>query len=249
MKSKVAVITGAGSGIGRATAALFAEEGAKVVAVDMNLKAAKETADAIVAKGGTAMPIGADVSKAADVKGFIDKAIGEFSKIDVLYNNAGIMPISSIVDQTEEVWDKIMNVNLKGVYLGCKFAIPHMAKAGGGTIVNTASRLGIAGLPGHGAYCASKAGVILLTKVTALECAPLNIRVNCVCPGIVATPLLMGDSKVLPPDKEKLIQQSTPMKRPARPEEIAKVVLFLASDDASYMTGATIMVDGGRSVL
>jgi len=248
-KGKVAVITGAGSGIGRATALKFSDEGAKVVVSDIDELKATETAESIVQRGGEAIYVKTDVSKFKDVQNLINTAIAQYSKIDILHNNAGILINSNLVDMDEGDYGKVLAVNLKGVWLGSKVTIPHMIKKGGGVIVNTASRFGFFGAAGFGAYCASKAGVIALTKVLAIENAQHNIRVNCVCPGPVVTPMTMGDTSHLLPGPAKEVEERIPLKRPAQPEDVANAVLFLASDDASYITGVALLVDGGESAL
>jgi NAD(P)-dependent dehydrogenase (short-subunit alcohol dehydrogenase family) len=243
LEGKVALITGAGSGIGRATALLFAKEGAKVSVVDYVPAGGKETAKMVREAGGEAIFIEADVSKAADVEKMIKTTLDKYRRIDILYNNAGVMGAYAFTaDTPEKKWDTILNINLKGVFLGSKHVIPVMLNQGGGVIINTASTAGIVGLPGLPAYCASKAGVIQLTKTMALEYADQNIRVNCICPGGIMTAMTQppGPDEPLPP-----FRQSQPMRRFGQPEEIARAALYLASDDSSYVTGAALVVDGG----
>jgi len=244
LDGKVALITGAGSGIGRATALLFVKEGAKVVVVDYVPEGGEETVKMIREAGGEAIFIDADVSKAADVERMIKTTVDKYGRIDILYNNAGIMGAYAFTaDTPEKKWDTILNINLKGVFLGSRHAIPVMLNQGGGVIINTASTAGMLGLPGLPAYCASKAGVIQLTKTIALEYADQNIRVNCICPGGILTPMSR------PPDAADAVQppfrQSQPMRRFGEPEEVARAALYLASDDSSYVTGAALVVDGG----
>lgn len=239
LDGKVALITGAGSGIGRATALLLAKEGAKVTVVDRFPAGGRKTVRMIEEAGGEAMFIKADVSRSADVEKMVKTTVDTYGRIDILYNNAGILgTYAPAVHTTEEEWDSIIDTNLKGVFLGAKYAIPAMVNQGGGVIINTGSTSGILGVAGMPAYSASKAGVIQLTKVMALECANLNIRVNCICPGGIRTPMVRD----IP---EETFRKGQPVGRAGRPEEIAQAVLYLASDDASFATGAVLVVDGG----
>lgn len=243
LDGKVALITGAGSGIGRATALLFVKEGAKVVVVDYVPEGGEETVRMVREAGGEAIFIEADVSKAADVERMIKTTVDKYGRIDILYNNAGIMGAYTFTaDTPEKNWDTILNINLKGVFLGSKYVIPVMLNQGGGVIINTASTAGMIGLPGLPAYCASKAGVVQLTKTIALEYADQNIRVNCICPGGILTPMtqLPDPAEAQPP-----FRQSQPMRRFGGPEEVAQAALYLASDDSSYVTGIALVVDGG----
>lgn len=245
LRDKVAVITGAGSGIGRATALLFAAEGAKVVVADYSVEGGKETVKLIKEKGGEAIFVATDVSKVADVQKMIKTAIDKYGRLDILYNNAGIEgPLGPTENVSEADWDRVLSVNLKGVFLGSKYAIPQMLKQGGGVIINTASIAGLVGVANMPAYCASKGGIVLLTKTMALEYVKKNIRVNCICPGAVKTPMLdrfTGSQ----PEAEKLIRESEPMGRWSEPEEIAQAALYLASDQSSFVTGTALVVDGG----
>lgn len=244
LDGKVALITGAASGIGRATSLLFCEEGAKVVVVDCVSAGGEETVKLIREAGGDAIFIEADVSKTADVTRMIGTTVDTFGRIDILYNNAGIMGNTWIqtADIPDSQWDKIIATNLRGVFLGTKYVIPLMIKQGGGVIVNTASTAGLIGLPGLPAYCASKAGVIQLTKVSALEYAGQNIRVNCICPGGILTPM---SAPVPPGEPGPEFRHPQPMGKFADPEEIAKAALYLACDDSAYVTGIALTVDGG----
>ena len=191
LESKVALITGAGSGIGRATAELFAKEGAKVIVADYNAESSQLTVRSIKESGGQATFVQADVSKAIDAERMVRAAVNTYGRLDILHNNAGIFVKPTPAHElTEDVWDRVFDINIKGVWLGCKYAIPELIKAGGGAIVNTASMAGIRGRPYTSAYCASKGAVVMFTKTLAIELAPYNIRVNCICPGAVNTPFL-----------------------------------------------------------
>jgi len=242
LDGKVALITGAASGIGRASALLFAEEGAKVAVADYVPAQGQETVKMIEEAGGEAIFIEADVSKAADVEKMVKTTVDTYGRIDILFNNAGIMgAFAPTAKTTEEKWDLIMNINLKGVFLGSKYAIPVMLDQGGGVIVNTASTAGMDALPNLPAYSASKGGVILLTKAMAMEYGKKNIRVNCICPGGIRTPIaaasgVAGEQSPLP---------GQPLRRIGEPEDVAQAALYLASDDSSYITGAALVVDGG----
>ncbi|MFA5055258.1 MAG: glucose 1-dehydrogenase [Dehalococcoidia bacterium] len=240
LEGKVALITGAASGIGRESALLFAEEGARVVVADYDAGKGKETAKLIEEAGGTAVYVKADVSKLSDIEGMIDATMKEFGRLDVLFNNAGIQGARGgfTVDLSEEEWDKVMDINLKSVFRAARLAIPIMLKQGGGAIINTASAQGVGGSITGGAYCTSKAGVIMLTKVLAIEYGKKNIRVNCICPGVIETPMASG---YIPFLKTEALAAG----RPGQPKEIAQAALFLAGDESSYIHGAAIAVDGG----
>ncbi len=245
LASKVALITGAGSGMGRAGALLFAVEGAKVAVADIDQRAAELTARDIEAAGGKAIALGADVSKKEDAQAMVATTIAKLGVPDIVYNNAGIEGESAFLAQmSEEAFDRVIAVNLRGVWLGMKYALPHMAAKGRGSIINTASIAGMVAMRGAAAYCAAKAGVIALTRVAALEYGRYNIRVNCICPGTIDTPMMrrVHGGKVPP---QALGPSVAVLGRAAEPEEIAKMALFLASDDASFATGAPFVVDGG----
>jgi NAD(P)-dependent dehydrogenase (short-subunit alcohol dehydrogenase family) len=246
LAGKVVLVTGAASGIGRATAILFGREGAAVVVHDLN-EEGRRTAEAIVAAGGRATFVRGDVTQAADCRSAVERAVTEFGGLHVLVNNAGIIRRASVVDTTEEEWDRVMAVNVKSVFLLCKAAIPVMARGGGGAIVNTASGWGLDGGRDAASYCASKAAVVNLTRAMALDHAEQNIRVNCVCPGDTDTPMLREEARQLGQDTKAFLARSAqrPMGRMGRPEEIAQVILFLASDASSYVTGTALVVDGG----
>ena len=249
LKDKVAVITSMSTGIGRASALLFAQEGAKVVGADINQEEGQKVIDAIRRAGGDAVFVKTDVSEATDVKKLVEKALA-YGKIHILFNNAGIEVVKKLGDTTEEEWDRAIKVNLKSVYLCCKQVIPEMVKAGGGVIINTSS---VAGLVGSfsAAYSAAKGGIIALTRVLAVELARENIRVNCICPGAIETPMLQrtlqkqGDPEQV--RKERL--RAYPVGRFGRPEEVAQLALFFASDESSFMTGVIAPVDGGFTAI
>jgi len=246
LDGKVALITGAGSGIGRASALLFATEGAKVAVVDYVPSGGEETVGMIKDAGGEAFFIEADVSKSADVKRMVEKTVETYRRIDILYNNAGVDGEVACTDEVpEEEWDHVINVNLKGVFLGSKYTIPVMLEQGGGVIISTASMLGLIGCGGMPAYSASKGGVVQLTKTMALEYAGRNIRVNCICAGIILTALSEPLMPLDPEARQAAMKPLSPMERIGLPEEIAQAALYLASDDSAFVTGTAFVVDGG----
>jgi NAD(P)-dependent dehydrogenase (short-subunit alcohol dehydrogenase family) len=245
LSGKVALVTGASSGIGRASALTFTREGATVVVADVTVEGGEETAHLITNAGGKAIFVRADVAKVGDVEALIHQTVAAYGRLDCAHNNAGIAGKSqTIVDTTEENWDRIMNINLKGVWLCMKYQIPQMLKQGGGAIVNTASDAGLIGVKRTGAYVASKHGVVGLTKTAALEYAKAGIRVNAVCPGPIDTPMLQKGATRVPQIIEKMVE-AQPNKRLGKPEEIAEAAVWLCSDRASFVTGLAMSVDGG----
>jgi NAD(P)-dependent dehydrogenase (short-subunit alcohol dehydrogenase family) len=247
LTGKVALITGGASGIGQATARLFAGQGAAVMIVDIDEASGEGVVREITGQGGKALMTCADVTQAADCQRAVRTAVQHFGGLDILFNNAGIIRRANVVDTTEAEWDRVMAVNLKSIFLMCKYAVPVMAEAGGGVIINTSSGWGLKGGPQAVSYCASKGGVVNLTRALAIDHGPQNIRVNCVCPGDTDTPMLRVEASQLgQPETDFLAEAAVrPLGRFAQPVEIAQAVLFLASQAASYVTGAALVVDGG----
>ena len=246
LEGKVALITGAGSGMGRSAAELFAGEGARVVVTDVVDAAGDETVAAVKAAGGEATFVHADVSRAADCEAMVQCATDTYGGLHVLYNNAGIFPADDggVLDTPESTWEKVMEINLKGVWLGCRAGIPAMIASGGGSIVNVASFVAIVGAAtAQIAYTSSKGGVLAMTREIAVEYARRGIRANALCPGPIQTPLL--EELLSDPARRARRMVHIPMGRLGRAEELARAALFLASDDASFMTGASLVVDGG----
>lgn len=251
LKDKVAIITGATSGIGRATAILFSEEGAKVVVVGRRTEEGKETVNMAEEAGGRAVFIRTDVSKVSQVKEMVEETVRNFGRIDVLFNNAGINPEparKSVFECPEEDWDRIMEINLKGVFLGSKYVIPHMIENKSGSIINTSSCYGHAGMKNRCAYGTSKGAIITLTKDMAMDCAPYNIRVNCISPAIIETDIarsLIEEARKNKDLWDQIIGSKVPLNRPGQPEDVAYAALYLASDESNWVTGINLMVDGG----
>ncbi|MCC7451666.1 MAG: SDR family oxidoreductase [Anaerolineae bacterium] len=246
---KVAVVTGAGAGIGRATAEALAADGASVVIADVNAEQGERAAQGIRDKGGQAVVVQADVSRAADAERIAADAVKAFGGIDYLVNNAGIQTYGTVVDTDEATWDRTLGINLKGVFLVSKYCIPQIIKRGGGAVVNMGSVQGFASQRAVAAYSASKGAVIAMTRTMALDHAPDKIRVNCVCPGSVDTPMLRWAANLFVPENPGGAIEEWgklhALERVATPQEIANVILFLMSDAASFITGAAIVADGG----
>ena len=251
LEKKVALVTGGGSGIGRATAALFAAEGAKVVVSDLIEPSALETVRRIRADGGEAVEVAGDVSNAGDAQKMVRTAMEAYERLDVLVNSAGVSGRNAVGPDAshEELWDRVMDVNLKGTYLVAWHAVPEMERVGGGSIINLASIMGLVGYPqvhlgqGFNPYAASKGGVVQFTRNLAVDCAKNNIRVNCICPGYTDTSMI--ESMTTDPEMLQKLIGLHPMGRLGRAEEIAYAALYLASDDSSFVTGAPLAVDGG----
>jgi NAD(P)-dependent dehydrogenase (short-subunit alcohol dehydrogenase family) len=247
LEGKVALITGGASGIGRATAQLFAREGAAVAVVDVDDASARAVARAILDAGGQAIAVGCDVSQAGDCRRAVDATVEAFGGLDILFNNAGIIRRADVVETALEEWDRVMAVNVKSVFLMSKYAVPVMAARGGGAIVNTGSGWGLVGGRNAASYCASKAAVVNLTRAMALDHGPQGIRVNCVCPGDTDTGMLRSEAQQLGAAEAQFLAEAAdrPLGRIGTPEEIARAVLYLASEHASFVTGAVLVVDGG----
>ena len=251
-QGKVALVTGGASGIGKVTAQVFAREGAKViVSTDSNIKGGEETVRLIKEAGGEATFVKCDVTKASEVKSMVDTCVQTYGRLDYAFNNAGVgpdgkrLPFVPIIDCPEDIWDRTIDVNLKGVFLCMKYEIKQMMKQGYGAIVNTSSTGAFKAVPGFAAYDASKAGLHGLTRAAALECANYGIRVNVICPGPTDNTLLMENLLASSPENKENISNVVPMGRLAKPEEMAETVIWLCSDAASFITGIAIPVDGG----
>ena len=247
LDQRIAVITGAGSGIGQAMALLFAREGARVLAADINGAAAEQTAGQVIAAGGVCEARAVDVTIPAQVQSMIERAVELYGRIDILCNNAGIGSTTDVIDCDPDEWDRVMTVNVKSVYLGCKYAVPHMVAQGGGVIVNTASVAGMVGIVKRASYSASKGAVIALTRQVAIDFVEQGLRVNCLCPGTVDSPWvgrLLNQSDDPAAARAGLVARQ-PMGRLGTPEEVAAAALYLASDDAAFITGTGLVIDGG----
>ncbi|MDQ2741870.1 MAG: glucose 1-dehydrogenase [Chloroflexota bacterium] len=247
LAARVAFITGAGSGIGQASALLFAQEGAGVCAVDLDPASAQTTAGSLTALGGQALSAAADVSASDQVRRAVEACLQHFGRIDILVNCAGIGSTQTVVDTAEDLWERVFAVNVRGTFLCCKTILSHMIEAGGGTIINIASVAGMVGLKNRAAYCASKGAVISLTQAIAVDHVGQHIRCNCICPGTVDSPWV-GRLLAAAPDpaaERAALVARQPMGRLGSPEEIARAALYLASDDAAFITGSSLVIDGG----
>jgi len=244
---KKAIITGGASGIGRAAALLFASAGAAVVIADIDDQGGEAVVKKIHAGGGAGIYVHCDVTKAEDCQRAVQKTINSFDGVDVLFNNAGIIRRASVIDTTEEQWERVMAVNVKSIFLMSKYTIPYMVQAGGGVILNASSGWGLVGGRDAVSYCASKAAVVNLTRAMALDHGAQNIRVNCICPGDTDTPMLRVEARQLGENEKTFLDDAAerPLQRIGTPQDIAQAVLYLCSDAASYVTGTTLVVDGG----
>lgn len=247
LEGKVAVVTGAASGIGRAAAGILAEAGAQVLLLDINRELGEKKEKEIVRTGGAARFFHCDAGSAPQCRQTIEHIVQEFGRIDILVNSAGLIIRKDTVDLTEEEWDLVLNVNLKSVFLLSRLVIPQMRAAGGGSIVNIGSGWGLKGGPKAAAYCAAKGGIVNLTRAMAIDCGADKIRVNCICPGDVDTPLLRGEADQLGCDPAVFMKEAAarPLGRVGSPEDIASAVLYFASEMSSWTTGAVLVVDGG----
>ena len=248
LKNKVAIITGAGSGQGRAAALIFSREGAKIAVSDWKPELGDETITLVKKAGGEAIFIRTDVSESADVQNLVRTTVSTYGRIDILYNNAGVgfsspLSMSDVINTPEADWDRVIAINLRSMYLTAKYGIPEMIKSGGGSIINTASIAALIGSEAAHAYTAAKGGMVALSRALAVEFGPKNIRVNCICPGAIDTPMI---APVIDPLKKSGQPfMTSPIRRLGRPEDIANCALYLASDESSFVTGATLVVDGG----
>ena len=244
---KKAIITGGASGIGHAAALLFARAGAAVMIADIDDPRGESIVQEIHAVGGEGIYVHCDVTKAEDCQRTVQKTINSFGGVDILFNNAGIVRRASVIDTTEEQWERVMAVNVKSIFLMSKYTIPHMVQAGGGVILNTSSGWGLVGGRDAVSYCASKAAVVNLTRAMALDHGAQNIRVNCICPGDTDTPMLRIEARQLGENEKTFLDDAAdrPLQRIGSPQDIAQAALYLCSDAASYVTGSTLVVDGG----
>lgn len=247
LANKVAIITGGASGIGRATAILFGQEGAAVAIVDVNAAQGETVSKEIQSAGGRALFIACDVTKADECQAAVEKTVATFGGLDILFNNAGIVRRANVIGTTEEEWDRVMAVNVKSIFLMSKYAIPYLEKAGGGAIINTSSGWGLKGGANAISYCASKGAVTNMSRAMAIDHGKQNIRVNAICPGDTDTPMLRDEARQIGQTEDVFMKEAAdrPLRRYAQPEEIAQAVLYLASEAASYITGSALVIDGG----
>jgi NAD(P)-dependent dehydrogenase (short-subunit alcohol dehydrogenase family) len=247
LRDKVAIITGGASGIGRASALLFAKEGAAVMIADLNQAAGQALERELSMSGHRAAFQACDVTQAAECRRVVEHALQQFGRLDILFNNAGIIRRATVLDLSEEDWDRVMHVNVKSIFLMSKAAIPVMARQGGGVIINTASGWGLSGGAKAAVYCASKGAVVLLTKAMAVDHGPQNIRVNCICPGDTDTNMLRSEAEQLGEVTHRFLADAArrPLGRVGQPAEIAQAALYLASDASAFVTGTALVVDGG----
>lgn len=243
----MALISGAASGIGRAAALLFAQEGAAVAILDVKLADGTAAAEEACARGGRALFIQCDVTNGADCKVAVERTVREFGGLHILFNNAGIIRRASVVELSEEDWDRVMDVNVKAMFLLSKFAVPEIARSGGGSIINMGSGWGLKAGPRAAAYCASKGAVVQLTRAMAIDHGEQKIRVNCLCPGDTDTPMLRDEARQLGEPVTQFLRDASarPLRRTGTPDEIARAALYLASDASAFVTGTTLVVDGG----
>jgi meso-butanediol dehydrogenase/(S,S)-butanediol dehydrogenase/diacetyl reductase len=250
LSGKVAIITGAGSGMGRASSLLFAQEGATVAAADMSEPSVKETVAQIAGEGGQAIALKVDVSKAAEVERMVSDTVRHFGQLDIIYNNAGIWRSAQTHTMSIEDWHRIIDVDLHGVFYGCRYALPEMMKRGGGVILSTSSVAGVAGVSQNAHYCAAKHGVIGLTRSIAIDYAQHNVRINCICPGSIDTNLTAHLTATMTHEQREEMRRGgasvNPQNRWGTPEEIARLALFLCSDDSAFITGQAYVIDGGQ---
>ncbi len=247
LEEKTALITGAASGIGRAAALLFAQEGASIVSADIDAERGKDIVNEIERLNGKAHFVPCDVTRADHCQNAVEHAVQRFGGLDILFNNAGIIVRQSVVELGETDWDRVMDVNVKSIFLMSKYAIPVMRSRGGGTIINTSSGWGVVGGPQAAAYCASKGAVVLLTRSMAIDFGPDRVRVNCICPGDTDTSMLRDEARQMRREEDEFMADAAnrPLGRVGTTEDIAKAALFLASDQSSFVTGTSLIVDGG----